>query len=675
MPTKKSSVAIDHEIEVLQAQIAILKRREADFVHILEDMARLRDSVMAEQVALASQITELENQRHPINWLPSELLIQIFVAVTEDNGLDTSAGLAYNSSPVIISHVCKKWRNLAFATSTLWSHISYRSRSWSTSPVCAFINRSGSSLLDLTFSPPPYHIDNHDAAEDEQLACKFLLYTLGSHLSRVRSITFECTSPASMQLVVEALIDKLHDLKSLRSLDLSFPSLTPCFAGTALLTLDELDGQSLPDTPSVLTYLRLRQLPLRVISSSLLRSVKTLELSFPLRRSHRAHQYILRMSHVHHFLSFTPELQELVLMETTPLRDIVLEEPSEGQTADNPFVVVAPLELPKLRSLTWKFAYPRDVYTFMSFFSMPALERWEILIANSPTKRNDVGTLRGNHWHEPDSFIQAEPLGGVLSMTTLKELCINCQDGDSLISSLRQFFFPVLEQLEFAYAGKCSPNCDHKHALPRLDYIFRDPRLPHLTHFTLSHLDIFAGHGKLMLGYMPGLVSLTLISCTGVDGVLETLAEAYGLAMDAERKATRGCGVRVCPKLERITLWGCSDFMFKSLFAAVFARAQPAGNSMLMKAQKDEPSVVSTILGRKIRPLKKPRVASPQGGLSSPAKPHTTQNSHGTASTFIPIEDALRPVHIACVHVDDCPQITEDEALLLEEFGTVVVYR
>ncbi|KAG1781211.1 hypothetical protein EV702DRAFT_999309, partial [Suillus placidus] len=662
---KKSSAAIDHEIEVLQAQIAILQRREDDFVQILEDMARLRDSIKAEQVALASQLTELESQRHPINWLPSELLIQIFVSVTEDNDSDTSAGLAYNSSPVIISHVCRKWRKLAFATSLLWSRVSYRSRKWSTSPICAFINRSGSSLLDLTFSPPPYHVDDQDAAEDERLASECLLHTLSSHLSRVRSITFECTSSASMRLIVEVLIDNLHGLKSLRSLDLSFASLAPCFAGTPLLTLDELGEQSLPDTPSVLTYLRLQQLPPRVISPSLLRSVQTLELSFPQRRSHRA-QYILRMSHMHRFLSFIPELQDLVLIETSPLRDVVLEEPSEGQTADNRFAVVAPLELPKLRSLTWKFAYPRDVYTFMSFFGMPTLERWEILIANSPTKRNDVSTLRGNHWHEPDSFIQAEPLGGVLSMTALKELCVSCQDGDSLISSLRQFFFPVLEQLEFAYAGKCPPICDHRHPLPRLDYVFRDPRLPHLTHFTLSHLDVFAGHGKLMLGYMPGLVSLTLISCTGVDDVLEALAEAYGLAMDAEHKSTRGCGVRVCPKLERITLWGCSDFKFKSLFAAVFARAQPAGSGMFMKAQKDVPSVVSTVLGRKIRPLKKPRVTSPQGGPSSPAKPH------GAPSTLIPIEEALRPVRIACVHVDDCPQITEDEALLLEEFGTVV---
>ncbi|KAG1787956.1 uncharacterized protein HD556DRAFT_1298600 [Suillus plorans] len=671
---KKSSVTIDHEIEVLQAQIAILQRREDDFVRILEDMARLRDSVKAEQVALASQITELESQKNPINWLPSELLIQIFVSVTEDD-LDTSAGLAYNPSPVIISHTCRKWRKLAFATSMLWSHVSFRSRKWSASPVCAFINRSGSSLIDLTFSPPLYDVDDHDAAEDERLASECLLHMLSFHLSRVRSITFECTSSASMGLIVELLIDSLHKLESLCSLDLSFTSLAPCFAGTPLLVLDELDKQSLADTPSVLTYLRLQQLPPRVISPSLLRSVQTLELSFPQRRSQRAPQYILRMSHVHRFLSFIPELQDLVLMETTPLRDVVFEEPSEGQTTDNRFVVVDPLKLHKLKSLTWKFANPRDVYTFMSFFGMPALERWEILIANSLTKRNDVSMLRGNHGHESDSFIQAERLGGVLSMTALKELCVSCQDGDSLISSLRQFFFPVLEQLELAYAGKCPSNCDHKHPLPRLDYVFRDPRLPHLTHFTLSHLDVFAGHGKLMLGYMPGLVSLTLISCTGVDGVLDALAEAYGRTMDVERKETRGCGVRVCPKLERIALWSCSDFKFQSLFAVVFARAQSVSTSVLMKAQKDVPSVVSAVMGRKILPLKKSRVVSPQGGPSSPAKPHTMQNSHGVSSTLIPIEEALRPVQIACVHVNDCPQIAKVDASLLEEFGIVVVYR
>jgi hypothetical protein len=669
---RKTAAASDHEIEVLQAQIAILNRREHDFVRILDDMARLRDSVKSESMALASQVTALQRQRNPINWLPSELLIHIFLSLAEDDS-DPSAVLAYNPSPVIISHVCQKWRKLAFDSSTMWSRISFTCRKWIASPVCTFMDRSGLSLLDFTFSPPPYHVDDLDAAAHEKLASQGLINTLKPQLFRVRSITFRCTCPASMRLMVETLVDNLHDLKSLRSLDLSLTDLRPSSTLALPLGWDDLRKPPVFDTPSVLTRLRLQQLPLRLIPSWLIRPVRTLELSYPSPRSQRGSLYTLRMSHVHRFLSFTPEIQHLVLIEATSLRDVVLAGSTEGQT-ENRYAVVSPIELPKLRTLTWKLAYPRDVHTFMSFFALPTLERWDILVADSPSKRNDVSMLRGNHWHEPDSYIQAEPLSGVLSMNALKELYVSCQDGDSLISSLRQFLFPKLEQLEFAHAGKCPPDCEHKHPLPRLDYIFRDPRLPHLTHFTLSHLDVFAGHGKLMLSYMPNLISLTLISCTGLDNMLQALAEAYGCAPDAERKDGRGCGVRVCPKLQEIALWSCHDFEFKSLSAVVYARAQPPGN-VLTKAQKDVPSadVVSAVLGRKIRPLKKSRVTSVQGG-ASPAKSRT-QSPSDVSSTLIPIEEALRPVRIACVHVDDCPQLTEDEALSLEDFGTVVVYR
>ncbi|KAJ8591087.1 hypothetical protein M405DRAFT_860797 [Rhizopogon salebrosus TDB-379] len=100
---RKTTAAIDHEIDVLQAQIAILNRRGRDFVRILDDMARLRDSVKTESMALASQVTALQRQRNPINWLLSELLIQIFLSLAEDDS-DSSSVLAYNPSPVIISH-------------------------------------------------------------------------------------------------------------------------------------------------------------------------------------------------------------------------------------------------------------------------------------------------------------------------------------------------------------------------------------------------------------------------------------------------------------------------------------------------------------------------------------------------------------------------------------------
>ena len=117
---------IDQEIELLTAQLNVLQRREDDFARILEDMVRLQSSVRAEREALGLKITELESQKQPVNWLPTELLIEIFLIRAEDESADMAIGLSYNSAPVLISHVCHKWRELALATSRLWSFISYR---------------------------------------------------------------------------------------------------------------------------------------------------------------------------------------------------------------------------------------------------------------------------------------------------------------------------------------------------------------------------------------------------------------------------------------------------------------------------------------------------------------------------------------------------------------------
>ena len=75
--SRKTSEMIDKEIELLTAQLSVLQRREDDFARILEDMARLQSSIRAEREALVSKITDLESQKQPINWLPTELLIEI----------------------------------------------------------------------------------------------------------------------------------------------------------------------------------------------------------------------------------------------------------------------------------------------------------------------------------------------------------------------------------------------------------------------------------------------------------------------------------------------------------------------------------------------------------------------------------------------------------------------
>ncbi|KAH7923370.1 hypothetical protein BV22DRAFT_1093023 [Leucogyrophana mollusca] len=665
---RKSTGVIDHEIAVIHGQIDVLQRREDDFALVLQDMRRLLESVKAEKVALDAKITELESQKHPINWLPAELLIHIFIFSAADDP-DASNQLSYNISPVVLSHVCHKWRQIVLSTSSLWSQISYRTDQWHREPLETFLQRSGSSLLDICFAPI-LETERNSFSPEVHTATQ-LVHQVAPHQSRWRSIAFGCNLPTSLDEIVDSLTQyPTSSLSHLQSLDLAILIQDPSFAGSSLLTNDLLDQQDPFIGNLVLSHMRLQQIPLMTIPGYLLSNVRTLELCYPPKKvsMHRPHHYTLRMSHCFRFLQYAPRLEELVLAETVPFFDVALRS-QHGES--NPIPVNAesvtdPLELATLRSLVWKFAYPRDIHRFLSLFTLPLLERWDLSIASPSVKRNDIIQFRGNY--DPDTFTQAEPLNSVISLTALKELDLHCQSEDTLGLAMRRFMFPSLERLQISHIGTQPLQGERQlPSLPRLESIFRDPRLPHLTHLTLSHFDISQEHGKMMLGYTPSLVSLSIGSCTGVGIVLHSLAESCGST------STVGKGVRVCPRLEELTLWGCADAAFKHLFAVVCVRAFPPDANIVDKTREarfSDVEAASAVLGRAIRPLKRSRRQGGEG-TTPPAKP-STQFSSGVVSTLIPISEALRPARIAYVHVDDCPLITESEALSLEEFGVVV---
>lgn len=685
--SRRTREMIDKEIELLTAQLSVLQRREDDFDRIMEDMARLQSSVREEREALGSKITELESQKQPINWLPTELLIEIFLIRTEDESADMAVGPPYNLAPVIISHVCHKWRELALTMPRLWSFISYRTPHWIPQPLSVFLQRAGSSPISFNFISTPSTngtSDNSNASTLEAATLIDIIHTLCCQRRRFRSLTFECGFAKSMEHILEGLTHLYGHLQELESLDLAISALNPSFEGTQLLSSDRLStDQSPPGSPIMLRHLRLQQIPLSILPSFLVRSIRTLELSYPPKKSHfpRLHHFTLRMSHLSNLLRHTPRLQELSLIGVTPVWDVITrhsanEQLSHGATGPHNPAVVSSFELPELKRLEWKYAYHRDVFPFMSLINLPQLERWDLFIAQSPTKRLDVTQFRGNHIHNQDSFIQAEPLSNVLVLHALKELNVNCQNEDSLGSSLRQFLFPSLTRLDVTFVGQHIRKESGFPSFPRLESIFRDPRLPHLTHLSLSKFDISPGHGRSMLGYMPNLLSLTLGSCTGVNVVLDALAEAYGCVPATGRVRTRSYGVRVCPRLEDLILWSCPDFDFETLWSTAHAR------SLAPRDDEDEQSTgaleaevfASAVLGRKIRPLKKMRNSrtwpsqqrADSSGLSA---------SVSSRSTLIPMQEALHPSRLTCLHLEDCPHINDHEALSLGRWGTIVIYR
>ncbi|KAG9311238.1 hypothetical protein JVU11DRAFT_8315 [Chiua virens] len=688
---KSPPVMVDKEIELLTAQLSVLRRREDDFTRVLEEMVRLQSSVKEEIEALDSKITDLKRQKQPIIWLPTELLIEIFLIRTQDDSADLETGLPYNSAPIVISHVCHKWRELALSTSLLWTFISYRTPHWVPQPLSVFLERAGTSPISFNFISNPSTSTSDDLTMStlEAATTVNIIDTLCSQDRRFRSLTFECGFAKSMEHVLTGISRVHKHLHDLESLDLALSILDPSFEGTQLLAADLLStDQTSPENPTMLKHLRLQQIPLSILPAFFVRTTRTLELSYPPKKSHstRLHHFALKISHLIKLLRHTPLLHELSLIGVTPIWDLITK--TNGQLAyhtseplhPNDLAFASPFELPELKRFEWKYAYHRDIFPFMSLVTLPGLERWDLLIAQSPTKRFDVTQFRGNHNHDQDSFIMTEPLSNILLFDALKELNVNCQNEDMLGSSLRQFIFPSLAKLDITFVGQNVRKEPGVPSLPRLESIFRDPRLPHLTYLSISNFDIPPTHGRSMLGYMPNLVSLTLGACTGANVVLDALAEAYGCAPATGGVRTRLCGVRVCPRLEDLILWSCPDVGFRPLWSMVHMRTLTPdndGNEQDHKEEALEAEVfASAVLGREIRPLKKKRYLG--ANSSHPVdEPNASglSASDSSRSTLIPMQDALHPTRLVCLHLEDCPQISHQEALSLGRLGIIVIYK
>ena len=110
----------------------------------------------------------------------------------------------------------------------------------------------------------------------------------------------------------------------------------------------------------------------------------------------------------------------------------------------------------------------------------------------------------------------------LVQMDSCKELSVQCVDGDVLTLVLRHLALPALGTVAIANVGCRRRSGELPSAMfPRLESIFRDPRLLHLTHLTLSHFQLDPEHMESLLGYMPALTSLVaryMFRCAEVVG-------------------------------------------------------------------------------------------------------------------------------------------------------------
>ena len=687
--------SLDRELNVLQVQLQTIGRRELDVQKVLDDIQRLKDEVLNERVAVEEKISELEAQKEPINWLPPELLEHIFFAVT-DFDLPNS-----NYRPqVVVSHVCMKWRLIALASPRLWSRINLQGF---TKPDAAltFLKRSETAPLEID-----YRSLAHTPPTQECCQMVDMIAQSQQHFNRVNYLSLRSGAALPLVYILPSINNHHKAFPRLRYLCLSITDPTPSFVEAPSLMesidpiLAESDSLNKPSrSTSCLSRLKLEHVPLFKFPTAFIANLKSLELSYsPRRLNSTRHDYYLKMSSLCHFLAHTPLLEELVLTNTVPYFDVILATDGSPDNLDIPFRR-PPVRLDHLKTLEWSYPFAVDIYRFLSLIDAPGLEKLDLWVEDIPPKRSDTFFVRGY-------MLTASPhkySRGIVNFSSMRDLSLQCVGEDTTSTVLRKFSFPALEKVAFTNVDSIvRQNPEIATALPmfpRLESIFRDPRLPSLTHLTLSHFKISAeqGRAEAMLGYMPVLTSLSLDSCSGVGRLMEGLQEKVvgtikPSASPGEGKGKRRRrGVKVCPRLEALSFWGCQDVDFGALRAVVLSRNSSNND------HSDDSAVVRTAvhvpkgaiqsvtreyqygklesdhkteeaqMGREIRPLRKLRRLGHEPGQISVLG--ALDPSTNIVSSFIAVQESLQPANIVYLRIANCKLIEETEASSLRDLG------
>ena len=690
---KRSS--LDRELDVLQVQLQSLSRREVHVQKVLDDIQQLKDEVLSERAAVQEKISELEAQKEPINWLPPELLEQVFLAVT-DFDLPNSK---YRPQ-VVVSHVCMKWRIISLGSTRLWSRINLQGFA-KPDILLTFLKRSGKAPLEID-----YRSLAHASATQECRQMANMITQSQQHFERVNYLTLQSRAALPLVYILPSISDHNIAFPRLQYLCLSITDPNPTFVEAPslmeVINITPADSDSLKEpspSTSCLSRLKLERVPLFKFVTPFIANLRCLELSYsPRRLNSTGHDYYLKMSSLCHFLAHTPLLEELVLTNTVPYFDVVLATDGTSNL-DIPYHI-PPVNLVHLKTLEWSYPFAVDIYRFLSLIDAPGLEKLDLWVEDLPAKRNDTLFVRG---YMLTSSSPHKYSRGIVNYPSVRDLSLQCVGEDTTSSVLRKFSFPVLEKLAFTNIDSTvRQNPEIATTLPvfpRLESIFRDPRLPSLTHLTLSHFKISAeqGRAEAMLGYMPVLTSLSLDACSGVGRLMEGLQEKVVGTIKPTASPGEGGGkrrrrgVKVCPRLEALSFWGCQDVDFGALRAVVLSRngnnndnsddeaevqtglEVPKG-AIQSVTREDRPGKTESDykteeakIGRKIKPLRKLRRFGHEPGVTSVLG--ALDPSANIVSTFIAAQESLQPANIVYLRVANCKLIEEKEASSLRDLG------
>jgi hypothetical protein len=648
---------VDRQLAVLSGQIHVLQRRESELRALLDGLA-------LEKHALETERNHLETGTIPFHWLPPELLIYIFVLSTYVGTLDP-AQTRIDTAPFSISHVCRRWRDIALATPVLWRRVVL------TFVDVAFhrpVSPATQSFLERSKGIPAEIFYDASLPSNEKGSFTILgslpsQHDLEPDPSRP-SFVLEISPPLALRSlyihgnygIISNALSYLHKdapgFASLDSLELALTCATPVKLYDSLRLSDPERVNCNPwrthRFPTLHT-LTLRDIPLACVALGQLPALReltlTLDTPLPVRLE------FLRLPYLARLLACAPHVERLALLRTGPVFSIPLETTDRHSSswADDPnwradgSRALPPVPLENLRELVWSDVHPRTLHLFLMHFPAARLEVLDVAFANAGKCKKLAAWLHPA-FSDPTDSMSGQP---VLELAKLTALHVDCSSGDEPRGPFLRLFLPALETLSLSNRNMCvrwaGPHAaeDDAHKLPqlpRLESIFRDPRMPRLTHLSLSGFAIPSDQVVSMLGYMPSLQRLECNFIPSVTVIIDTLATA------------RLAGLRMCcPRLRHIQLCYCDG-------------VEPVILSRLVKLRNAEEDDHDGGASRDHHDVPAPK-----------RRPMKRLPTKATAAAAPPASEEEKSVaKVEQVSLEGCLPITREEALSLGQWGVEV---
>ncbi|KAI0032083.1 hypothetical protein K488DRAFT_70893 [Vararia minispora EC-137] len=660
----------DFQIAMLDAKLFELRAHE-------EQVSSMLSEIVKKRRALEDERAQLEESKVAINRLPNELLVQIYHHIL-DASPPIDSDIRVDSIPLRLSHVCRRWRDVAIGTPRLWQRIILHPLDMSNCMLTRrssmeFFARSNGQPTEVYFNSAAKggHWTAWPATRDDQLSLarssslspsatapvEICCPTSGHVLSSFPSITVLDIHSSGAIIFETSWFLGQHYPSSFRTLEHLSLSLADCTPGdvinlhTVLLRLRQ--PENVPDEKTrfpLLASIHLTDIPVTAIPLCRLPSLTSLSVEFTVRFDRARHfpfdfLLVFRLARL---LYCAPNVERIALLNAGPVYNVPLDRDVDSDAfwandaawKQGP-LRFAPITLVSLLEFEYTGIEPQGLYHFLSFFPSPALRAIDVQIA----EMNALGfPLTG-----PQTILLdvLPPGDGALSYLTIPHLHIlrvEVTYSEGLRGPFLRLVFPALEHLTLVNTNLCPrtvllhaghPNVGHPvrvtQTLPPLlrpDSIFRDPRLPRLRTLSLTAFALEAEHAQTLLAYAPALRRLACDIVLGAGGFLSALQHGPPF---------------VCPQLSAVELWGCDDVSVVELRAAVERRCAAAAGA----AQSN------TVMGRAIKPLK--RVKGVPVQIPSPMTP-------GSAPV----------AKVAKVSVTGCKLILEDAARAMERWGVEV---